>query len=95
MKTLCSACGKSHSGRCDEGDKEEAIKAGVPTMMIDMIVGNRPVWDPVTAVIEDMRLRCEKAGTTEALKAACCKYAESVHNRNIKLYNDVMSGKVG
>ena len=94
-KTLCSACGNGHEGWCREGIREEAVKSGVPVQMIDMIVGRRHVADPVEAIIDDMIRRCNKAKVSEALKAACCKYAEQVHLDNIKLYNDVVRGRIG
>lgn len=69
--------------------------AGVPKSAIEWLVGRMSVGTPDAEVRADVEKRVRLAGGDEKLVRDSGAYALKIHHRNIDLYNDVMSGRIG
>ena len=71
-----------------------AKRKQIPTVAIDMLVGNMHCSTPVAEVRAAIEKRCKKQPwATPARVKACGDYAVKSHERNVKLYCAVMRGR--
>ena len=72
----------------------EARKA-IPKSQIDFLVGKYHVRTSPDVVAEDIMSKGRKCGWPEAGVKAAGAYARERHAKNLEMYNDVTSGRIG
>lgn len=70
-------------------------RSQVPRAAIDWVVGNESCGTSIAEVRGKIEARARKQGRTPAQVRAWGAYAAKVHARNVKLYCDVQSGRIG
>lgn len=102
-KSCCSACAK---GRPCCGTRSNPSKASKTVKLTadqlrslknqtSWIVGRIHVGTPDEEVEADIRRRAKKINLSASDTGKLVRHALNAHHKNIKLYNDVMSGRIG